>query len=113
MLMELWEEIRVKLARGLYVKGSSAMSVCIENAFVTEALTFLRAIEIAHMKHWFPIWVETDSMVLLSKVKNRDMNVPWKIKSKWRTCLARIDDNNFSMSHIYREGNTAQSGVRH
>lgn len=90
-----------------FVKGSFAMPVGIENAFVKEALAFIQAIEIAHMKHWFPIWVQTDSVVLLSKVKNRDMNVPWKIKSKWRTCLGRIDENSFSMSHIYREGNAA------
>lgn len=47
-----------------FSKDCFSMLVGIETTFVTEDLAFIKTIELAELEKWFPLWVETDSMIL-------------------------------------------------
>ncbi|KAL5702944.1 hypothetical protein ACHQM5_028100 [Ranunculus cassubicifolius] len=66
---------------------------------------FLRAIEIAMVKDWFPLWVESDSEILVRKIKERSVEVPWQLKTRWSNVLQGLQGKTFKVSHIHREGN--------
>jgi hypothetical protein len=73
-------------------------------AFHAELLGVMNAIEIAHEKGWWNLWLETDSLMVTLAYKSSSM-VPWMLRNRWNNCMVMIKDMNFILSHIYREGN--------
>lgn len=88
-----------------FSKGSFTMPIGVDTTFVAEASAFIKAVHLALLKNWFPLWVETDSMTLCTKIKNMDLEVPWHMKAKWRRWLKSLEGKQFMVSHVYREGN--------
>lgn len=80
-------------------------------ALHAELMAFVLAVEIASKKNWFPVWFESDSQLLVRKVKSLSTEVPWKIKNKWKNCLQILDGRNFIISHIHREGNAVADAL--
>jgi ribonuclease HI len=73
-------------------------------AFHAELLGVMNAIEIAHEKGWWNLWLETDSLMVTLAYKSSFM-VPWMLRNRWNNCMVMLKDMNFILSHIYREGN--------
>lgn len=81
------------------------MPLGIQTALFAEIMGFIKAIEIAVVKNWFPLWIETDSTALFHKVRTRSEDVPRVLKVRWRKCMNIIFSKRFKISHIFREGN--------
>lgn len=96
--------------RGFH-RGSFAKPIGVQFALFAEIMAFIIAVDIACHKGWFPIWFETDSELLVIKVTSKTMDVPWRLRNKWRRCLHLLSDKLFSISHIYREGNAVADAV--
>lgn len=62
------------------------------------------AIEFAFSKGWLNLWLECDSLLVVTAFKNVSL-VPWKLRNRWMNCLAMTRRMRFHCSHIYREGN--------
>lgn len=44
-------------------------------------------------------------------VNAKSMDVPWKLRNRWRNFLHSLRDKQFTISHIYREGNAVTDAV--
>jgi hypothetical protein len=62
----------------------------------------MMAIEIATLKVWPLLWVETGSNMVT--FKNATM-VPWHLRNRWLNCIELTKKISFIISHIYKEGN--------
>lgn len=63
------------------------------------------AVQIAWNQGWHNIWLECDSTLTVSMIKNGKSEVPISIKEKWHNTLEKISKMEVIVSHIYREGN--------
>ncbi|XP_019431188.1 PREDICTED: uncharacterized protein LOC109338411 [Lupinus angustifolius] len=89
----------------------------IHDALNAELLSAILAINLAHKKGWFSIWLESDSALVVEIFKGKAM-VPWKLINKWDQCKDLLSSMNCIVSHIYREGNScadklANHGLHH
>ena len=76
----------------------------VNGAIDVEIRAVIEAINIACARSWFPLWIETDSMLLLHYFKYPH-TVPWRLRPLWHNCMRRIRQLQVHVSHIYREGN--------
>jgi hypothetical protein len=74
------------------------------SAFHAELLGAMRAIEIAYQRNWLNFRLESDSMLVVNAFSNSTI-VPWQLSNRWSNCMKLINDMNFVISHIFREGN--------
>jgi ribonuclease HI len=74
--------------------------------FQTELCAAMRAIELAHHYKWKNIWLESDSLLVVSTFTNRSVPVSWNLRNRWHNILILLNDLNCIVSHIHREGNT-------
>ena len=93
-----------------FSRGSFAQNLTTDSAFIAEIHGAMLAIEIAHIKNWNNIWLETDSMLLLLAFKNHPM-IPWALRNRWLNCIEITKGMNFILSHIYREGNNCADSL--
>lgn len=49
--------------------------------------------------------METDSLILVRKVKSRTSNVPRRLKTRWKRCLNALYSSTFITFHIFSGGN--------
>ncbi|KAK2406970.1 hypothetical protein QL285_042639 [Trifolium repens] len=84
--------------------GAFNVNLGVSFAFHAELLGVMNAIDIAHEKGWWNLWLETDSMMVTLAHKSSAI-VPWMLRNRWNNCLHKLKDMNFILSHIYREGN--------
>ncbi|XP_057779593.1 uncharacterized protein LOC130998178 [Salvia miltiorrhiza] len=90
------------LVRGCFhVKGGLGF------AFEAELLAVITAIQIAHQRTWFSLWVESDSTYIVGLLTSRSLNVPWRFLASWRRILTLLENFTLHITHIYREGNRA------
>ncbi|KAH6758908.1 hypothetical protein C2S51_019143 [Perilla frutescens var. frutescens] len=75
-------------------------------AFLAEILVVLAALEWAKRLSLDFIWLEADSIYVVSLLSSRSLQVPWVVKARWRAVLDFISHIHFCVSHIYREGNS-------
>jgi len=73
-------------------------------AYHAEISGVLRAIEIANQRNWMNLWIETDSALVVMALKNVTL-IPSNLRNRWNNCRLMLNDMNFIVSHIYREGN--------
>ncbi|KAL5729274.1 hypothetical protein ACHQM5_002248 [Ranunculus cassubicifolius] len=99
-----------RTSRG-FVRGSFAWNIGIETSTVAELCGFIKMIELASLKSWFLLWVKTDSQVLLAKVRSKSKDVPYQLRAKWERALRQLEGKQFSITHIYREGNQVADGL--
>lgn len=72
--------------------------------FHAELSRILRAIEIADQRNWRNLWIETDSALVVLAFKSMSL-IPCRLRNRWRNCKGMLDNMNFMVTHIYREGN--------
>ncbi|XP_057811701.1 uncharacterized protein LOC131025940 [Salvia miltiorrhiza] len=90
------------LVRGCFhVKGDLGY------AFEAELLAVITAIQIAHHRNWYYLWVESDSTYIVSLLTTRSLTVPWRFLASWRRVIALLENFTLHITHIYREGNKA------
>ncbi|XP_050907957.1 uncharacterized protein LOC127121518 isoform X2 [Lathyrus oleraceus] len=73
-------------------------------AFCVELLGNFLAIKITHKRGWRNLWLETDFKLVSLAFKNSS-SIPWRLKNRWFNCLSILNDMNFIVSRIVREGN--------
>jgi ribonuclease HI len=67
----------------------------------------MRAIELAHHYNLKNLWLESDSLLVVSAFTNRSVQVSWNLRNRWNNILSLLSGMNCIVSHIHREGNTA------
>jgi ribonuclease HI len=77
----------------------------IASSFFAEISGAMRAIELAFHHNWHNLWLETDSSLVVAAFSNPDKLISWRLRNRWRNVLTRINQMNFMVAHIYREGN--------
>jgi ribonuclease HI len=85
-------------------RGGFAENIGKNSAFFAEILGAIRAIEIAFQNHWYNLWLETDSVLVVKAFSNQAL-IPWQLRNRWLNSLVRTRNMNFFVSHIFREGN--------
>jgi ribonuclease HI len=85
--------------------GAFAYNLGISNSLCAELNGAMYAVEIAHRKGWKNLWLETDSMLVVSAFKS-SKTIPWQLKNRWDNCILLLISMNFFVTHIFREGNT-------
>jgi ribonuclease HI len=84
--------------------GAFADNVGLHTAFYAELAGALKAIELAFLHHWYNLWVETDSELVVKAFKS-SISIPWSLRNKWFNCQLLLKNMNLLVTHIYREGN--------
>jgi ribonuclease HI len=77
----------------------------IASSYHAEICGALRAIEFAFENHWSNLWLETDSLLVVSAFTHPDRPVVWPLRSRWKNVQVRLRGMNIIVTHIYREGN--------
>ncbi|KAL8543166.1 hypothetical protein ACS0TY_003897 [Phlomoides rotata] len=72
-----------------------------------ELATAFMALDLAFEKQWYSFWLETDSSYVAHVLKNRSLEVPWRLLSRWHRVRRRLEQMSFIVSHIFREGNAS------
>jgi ribonuclease HI len=75
------------------------------NAFIAEICGFMRAIEIAYQKSWNHLWIETDSLLVVSAFNHPGKPVAWSLRNRWKNAIFMASHMHIIVTHIYREGN--------
>jgi len=75
-----------------------------KDALHVELVAAMIAIEIAYLKGFQNVWLESDSQLVNLAFKLNSV-VPWCLKNSWQNCLFRLRNMRLVVSHIYREGN--------
>jgi len=70
----------------------------------------MTAIEIAHLKGYQNVWLESDSQLVILAFKFLSV-IPWSLRNRWYNCIVRLRDMRFVVSHIYREGNACADSL--
>lgn len=86
-----------------FVDAFSA-SVEISNAVDAAVLTVMEVIQVAWVRRWTQMWLETDSLLVLSYSHSPNL-ITWRLRSRWLKCLCHTRQLSFHVSHIFREGN--------
>ncbi|XP_057811447.1 uncharacterized protein LOC131025669 [Salvia miltiorrhiza] len=53
-------------------------------AFEAELLAIITAINIAHNRNWFHLWIESDSTYVVKLLESRTLEVPWSFIASWK-----------------------------
>jgi ribonuclease HI len=77
----------------------------VTNAYVAELCGVMRAIEIAFQNHWNNLWIESDSLSVVSAFNHPEKQVAWSLSNRWRNSIYMVKQMNVIVTHIFREGN--------
>jgi hypothetical protein len=83
-------------------RGAFAENIGKNSAFFAEILGASRAIEIAYQNHWFNLWIETDSDLVVKAFNNHAL-IRWQRRNRWLNSLVRIRSMIFFLFPIYIE----------
>lgn len=75
-----------------------------------ELVAAMTAIEIAHLKGYYNVWLESDSQLVILVFKSINV-IPWSLRNRWYNWIVRLRDMRFVVSHIYREGNACADSL--
>ena len=84
--------------------GAFSKKVTANCVIITEILAFIEAVTIALNKGWNPLWIETDSSLVVHYFHN-PQKVPWCMRVAWLNAMDIVNHMTVRVSHIYREGN--------
>ena len=94
---------------GIFLGGFSS-KVVVPSAIDAEILAVLEALQVAWVRRWTHIWLETDSALMILYFKSPHL-VPWRLSTQWKNCLYLSGLMTFRISHIFREGNSVADGL--
>ncbi|KAF5207098.1 hypothetical protein FRX31_003315, partial [Thalictrum thalictroides] len=83
------------------VIGVNVMGLGVVTKHDVESQAIVRAMEIAVLRKWENLWIESDSQVAVQEFN--DHKVPWDIRSRW--CRVRMKLKQIRITHNYREAN--------
>lgn len=83
--------------------GAFSFPIGIASAQRAELVTAMKAMELSLDHGWISLWLETDSMFVLSAFQNSKV-VPWDLHNRWNNCILNMRSSRFYVSHIFREG---------
>lgn len=72
------------------------------SAFDALLIAVIYALEVAHAGSLNFIWLESYSMYVVTLLRDRSTDVPWRVKARWQRILGYIDGINVGVSHIFR-----------
>ncbi|XP_057770911.1 uncharacterized protein LOC130990700 [Salvia miltiorrhiza] len=75
-------------------------------AFEAELLGLISAIEFAYSNGRLKIWFEADSSYVVHILSTKSRRVPWHFVAIWNHALHLVENMEFRISHIFREGNS-------
>lgn len=93
------------------LRGCFVMPLGNQTKFYAEVVAFMISVEITPNKNWFPMWFESDSEILVSEVRSRSMNVPWRLKARWKNCMHPLRVKTYHISQIYKKGNVVADAM--
>jgi len=96
-------------AEGIYI-GCFSQFLGPKNALYAELVAAMTAIEIAHLKGYHNVWLESDSQLVILAFKSIYV-IPWSLRNRWYNCIVRLRDMRFVVSHNYREGNACADSL--
>jgi len=82
--------------------GAFAYNLGITNSLVAELNGAIYAIELAHLKGWNHMSLETDYVLVALAFKSKKI-VPWHLRKRWDNCLQLLSSMSFFVTHIYRK----------
>ena len=88
-----------------FVQGCFSSVLVMGFAFEAELVGVMMAVDIAFSKGWHSLWIESDSIYVVSLLRSRSMIVPWNHRNRWLYTLHLIRQMNIVVTHIFREGN--------
>lgn len=74
-------------------------------AFEAEIIAAMLAIEIAFEKIWHNLWLEFDSVYVVSLFASRSHTVPWNHHNRWLAVITLMNKMSIISLYIYHEGN--------
>lgn len=83
--------------------GYFACYLASSSSIHSKLMGVITAIDIATQHSWNKIQLKCDSTVVIEAFSSSDI-VPRHIRNKWHTMLLSINDMEFQISHIFREG---------
>ncbi|MCI14817.1 RNA-directed DNA polymerase (Reverse transcriptase) [Trifolium medium] len=83
--------------------GGFSCRLNVSSVLHTELLAIIIAIEQAHERGWFHVWVESHSQISIQATKDHSI-VPWDIHNRWLNCFWL--NMQIIFSHTFREGNS-------
>ena len=92
-------------SRGLFL-GAFASPVAFASSIAAEILAVIEAIQLAWVREWHHLWIETDSTLVVHFLSPLPTMVPWLLRTAWANCLLLLEKMDWRVSHIYREGNS-------
>jgi hypothetical protein len=60
----------------------------------------MRAIEIAFEKHWNRLWIETDSLSVVTAFTCSDRQVAWSLRNRWKNVTLKARQMTVSYSYL-------------
>ncbi|PRQ22702.1 putative ribonuclease H-like domain-containing protein [Rosa chinensis] len=87
-------------SKGLFL-GAFAVPSAFVSSIDAEILAVIEAIEIAWVRNWHHLWLETDSTYVVHILSSFSMKVPWYLGVAWANCLWRVRRMNLKYSHIF------------
>ena len=84
--------------------GAFSCKAFVPWAIDTALLAVMAVVKVASDRNWFPLWLETDSMLVMHYFNNPS-RVPWRLRTRWKNCVASIRQLQVHISHIYRKRN--------
>lgn len=67
----------------------------LQTAIFAEIMGFIVAVELAELKGWFLLWIESDSIILVNKLISMSNDVPWIVRVRWGKFLDTLGSKNF------------------
>ncbi|GAU48979.1 hypothetical protein TSUD_245700 [Trifolium subterraneum] len=77
----------------------------VATSFYAELCGAMRAIDLAFQFHWHNVWLETDSVLVVSAFNKPTALVPWQLRNRWKNAIHKAKSMNVIISHIFRESN--------
>ncbi|PON47283.1 Ribonuclease H, partial [Parasponia andersonii] len=88
-----------------FIRGCFSILLGTSYAFEAKLTAAIYAINFAWKYGWKHLWLENDSVYIVSLLLARSLKVPFRWKSTWCRTLRYITNMKFVVTHIYREGN--------
>lgn len=80
------------------------------SSLMAELCAVMFVVERAVSRHWFGIWIETDSLIVTKAFQN-PLLVPWGFRNRWSNCMLLANSIDCICTHIHREGNQVANAL--
>ena len=85
--------------------GAFSSKAVVPSAIDAEVLAVIEALQVAWVRRWTHVWLETDSTLVVHYFKSPHL-VRWRLRIAWKNCISLSQLLCFHVSHIFREGNS-------